>query len=88
MRGCESLSLQGEDARGPASSLRLVGMVLSGYNDGEHGSLWRETCYQLARQFQHPYLRAVFAFLTSESKDFKQVGSIAAALMDSSLTAG
>uniref|UniRef100_A0A8C9SGH6 Missing oocyte, meiosis regulator, homolog (Drosophila) n=1 Tax=Scleropages formosus TaxID=113540 RepID=A0A8C9SGH6_SCLFO len=46
-------------------NLNVVAMALSGHTD-EKSSLWREMCSSLRLQLRSPYLRASFAFLTSE----------------------
>lgn len=46
----------------------MLAMALSGYS-GRKRSLWRKTCEAAAGDLQHPYLRAVFDFLTAEPED-------------------
>lgn len=47
-------------------NLSSVAMALSGYT-GERTSMWREMCQTLKGQLTNPYMKAMFAFLTSES---------------------
>lgn len=47
-------------------NLSSVAMALSGYT-GERTSMWREMCQSLKGQLTNPYMKAMFAFLTSES---------------------
>eukprot|EP00058_Branchiostoma_floridae_P009637 XP_002595125.1 hypothetical protein BRAFLDRAFT_67907 [Branchiostoma floridae] len=53
-------------------NLNVVAMALSGYTD-EKNTLWREMCGSLRTQLGHPYLRAMFAFLTEEAEGFQDV---------------
>jgi len=48
-----------------SEQLKLVSLVLSGYEDQKSNPLWKESVGGLSGQFQHPYLRAMFVFLTS-----------------------
>ena len=47
-------------------NLSSVAMALSGYT-GERTSMWREMCQTLKGQLTNPYMKAMFAFLTSDS---------------------
>lgn len=47
-------------------NLSSVAMALSGYT-GERTSMWREMCQSLKGQLTNPYMKAMFAFLTSDS---------------------
>lgn len=47
-------------------NLSSVAMALSGYT-GERTSMWREMCQNLKGQLTNPYMKAMFAFLTSDS---------------------
>lgn len=54
-------------------NLSSVAMALSGYT-GERTSMWREMCQTLKGQLTNPYMKAMFAFLTSESHtDFHEI---------------
>lgn len=46
-------------------NLSSVAMALSGYT-GERTSMWREMCQTLKGQLTNPYMKAMFAFLTSD----------------------
>ena len=48
-------------------NLSSVAMALSGYT-GERTSMWREMCQTLKGQLTNPYMKAMFAFLTSDSE--------------------
>lgn len=47
-------------------NLSSVAMALSGYT-GERTSMWREMCQSLKSQLTNPYMKAMFAFLTSDN---------------------
>lgn len=47
-------------------NLSSVAMALSGYT-GDRTSMWREMCQNLKNQLTNPYMKAMFAFLTSDS---------------------
>lgn len=47
-------------------NLSSVAMALSGYT-GERTSMWREMCQALKSQLTNPYMKAMFAFLTSDN---------------------
>lgn len=47
-------------------NLSSVAMALSGYT-GERTSMWREMCQTLKSRLTNPYMKAMFAFLTSDS---------------------
>jgi len=50
----------------PAEHLKLVSLALAGYTeDSRTNPLWKESVAALTAQFQHPYLKAIFTFLTS-----------------------
>ncbi|KAK9501891.1 hypothetical protein O3M35_012529 [Rhynocoris fuscipes] len=49
-----------------------VAMALSGFNDDKN-SIWRESCLVSRLKLTDPYLRAVFAFLTSDSENYDLV---------------
>lgn len=54
----------------------MVAMALAGFCD-ERNSLWRQFCQMTLKDLTDPYLRAMFAFLTSEdSYDLVLVCSI------------
>ncbi|XP_077978834.1 GATOR2 complex protein MIOS-B-like [Glandiceps talaboti] len=53
-------------------NLNVVAMALSGYTDDKN-TLWREMCGTLCMQLKNPYLRAMFAFLTSDSDRYELV---------------
>ena len=79
-RAIEALQKGGEARK--ENSLAMVGYVLAGYNEGPQGALWRSRCRALAAQYDHPYLRAVFAFLTAEARDFRPLLDGALSLRD------
>lgn len=79
-RAIEALQKGGEIRH--ETSLSMVGYVLAGYNEGPQGALWRGRCRALAAQYDHPYLRAVFAFLTAEARDFRALLDGALSLRD------
>lgn len=62
-RAVESLTV---GAKKSDPNLSSVAMALSGYT-GERTSMWREMCQSLKSQLTNPYMKAMFAFLTSES---------------------
>lgn len=47
-------------------NLSSVAMALSGYT-GERTSMWREMCQSLKTRLTNPYMKAMFAFLTSDN---------------------
>jgi len=47
-------------------NLSSVAMALSGYT-GERTSMWREMCQSLKNQLTNPYMKAMFAFLTTDN---------------------
>lgn len=53
-------------------TLSTVAMALSGYT-GEKNSLWREMCSAFRSELNHPYLRAIFSFLTSETETYEEI---------------
>lgn len=57
---------------GKESNLNIVAMALSGYSEDDN-ALWGETCRKLRSQLKNPYLRAMFAFLTSENSNYEEV---------------
>lgn len=54
------------------SNLSIVAMALSGFSD-DKSSMWREHCIQSRSRLTDPYLRAMFAFLTSENENYDNV---------------
>ncbi|GAB6033307.1 hypothetical protein CHUAL_013078 [Chamberlinius hualienensis] len=52
--------------------LAMIAMSLSGYTE-DKTSLWRDMCDKLRSQLQDPYLRAMFAFLTSDNDSYEDV---------------
>ncbi|XP_064648261.1 GATOR2 complex protein MIOS-B-like isoform X2 [Lineus longissimus] len=54
------------------SNLNMVAMAISGYAD-DRNPLWKEMCGALRSELHNPYLRGMFAFLTSESDNFEDV---------------
>ncbi|CAH0752477.1 unnamed protein product [Bemisia tabaci] len=52
--------------------LNIVAMAVSGFSDSKSG-MWRELCTSSMLQLSDPYLRAMFAFLTSESDSYDGV---------------
>ncbi len=57
---------------GTEVNLNVIAMALSGFSD-EHNSLWREMCSSHSMELSHPYLRAMFDFLTTESEYYNEV---------------
>ena len=57
---------------GSEVNLNVIAMALSGFSD-EHNSLWREMCSSHSMELSHPYLRAMFDFLTTESEYYNEV---------------
>lgn len=53
-------------------SLPIVAMALSGYSENKQ-ALWSKNCKSLSAKLQNPYLRAIFAFLTTEDTAFSNV---------------
>lgn len=53
-------------------NLNAVAMALAGYNE-QTNHLWRQTCGAQRRQLSSPYLRAIFAFLASDSEYYEDV---------------
>eukprot|EP00658_Telonema_sp_P-2_P014043 TRINITY_DN15325_c0_g1_i4.p1 TRINITY_DN15325_c0_g1~~TRINITY_DN15325_c0_g1_i4.p1 ORF type:complete len:708 (-),score=86.97 TRINITY_DN15325_c0_g1_i4:133-2256(-) len=55
----------------------VVAMALSGYpqasRSSEPSKLWFDTCSHLAARLEHPCLRAMFAFLTSNEPQYREV---------------
>lgn len=62
-RAVDSLTM---GAKKSDPNLSSVAMALSGYT-GERTSMWREMCQSLKGQLTNPYMKAMFAFLTSET---------------------
>ncbi|XP_075236939.1 GATOR complex protein mio isoform X2 [Lycorma delicatula] len=54
------------------SHLNIVAMALSGYSEDKN-SMWRELCVSSRSLLTDPYLRATFAFLTSDSESYEAV---------------
>ncbi|XP_053373892.1 GATOR complex protein MIOS-like [Mercenaria mercenaria] len=52
--------------------LSMVAMALSGFTE-EKNALWRKTCTDLSQTLEHPYLRAMFAFLASDKDSYDDV---------------
>jgi len=50
----------------------VVAMALSGYSE-EKKTYWSDMCRSISTQLKRPYLRAMFAFLTTEDEDFSLV---------------
>jgi hypothetical protein len=48
------------------SLYNLIALSLSGYSPNEP-SLWQETCIHIKSQITHPYLRALFTFLSASN---------------------
>jgi hypothetical protein len=49
-----------------------MAMALAGYNENNN-FLWKQTCGAQRSQLASPYLRAIFAFLASDSPFYKEV---------------
>ncbi|XP_062596720.1 GATOR2 complex protein MIOS-like [Saccostrea cucullata] len=52
--------------------LSTVAMAIAGYTEERH-TLWRKTCLSLLQKLDDPYLRAMFAFLTSERENYEEI---------------
>lgn len=52
--------------------LNIVAVALSGFSD-DKTSLWRQQCVSAKEYLTDPYLRVMFAFLTSESESYEEV---------------
>ena len=52
------------------SDLIIVSMALAGFS-GEHNTLWTEQCKH--PQLKHPYLKAMFAFLTLDTESYGEI---------------
>ncbi|XP_023223348.1 GATOR complex protein MIOS-B-like [Centruroides sculpturatus] len=61
-----------QSSLGKESNLNIVAMALSGYSEDDN-TLWGETCGKIRSQLKNPYLRAMFAFLTSENSNYDEV---------------
>ena len=57
---------------GADSNLSVVAMALSGFTDDKN-TLWKEMCGSLRTQLKNPYLRAMFAFLTTDTDNYEEV---------------
>ncbi|XP_061193802.1 GATOR2 complex protein MIOS-like isoform X3 [Saccostrea echinata] len=55
-----------------STDLSTVAMAIAGYTD-ERNTLWRKTCMSLLQKLEDPYLRAMFAFLTSERENYEEI---------------
>ncbi|XP_014242242.1 GATOR complex protein MIOS-B [Cimex lectularius] len=55
-----------------SESHNTVSMALSGFTD-DKTSVWRESCIASRANLGDPYLRAIFAFLTSDSDNYELV---------------
>ena len=53
-------------------NLNIIAMALSGFTD-EKNSLWKEMCSSYSMELIHPYLRAMFDFLTTDSEFYNEV---------------
>ena len=53
-------------------NLKVVAMALAGFAD-EKNTLWKDTCGSIGPSLSHPYLRAMFAFLTTEGEIYDTV---------------
>ncbi|XP_025204339.1 GATOR complex protein MIOS [Melanaphis sacchari] len=53
-------------------NLSMIAMALSGYSPDKY-SMWRELCSRTREKLTDPYLRAAFAFLTSETESHDAV---------------
>ena len=63
---------QGPSPKSAGSNLNLIAMALSGFTD-EKNSLWKEMCSSYSMELSHPYLRAMFDFLTTDSEFYNEV---------------
>lgn len=72
-KALQILSTSASTATGDGKmNLNAVAMALAGYNE-HNNQLWRETCSTQRSQLASPYLRAIFAFLASDSPFYRQV---------------
>ena len=58
--------------KGAGTNLNLIAMALSGFTDDKN-SLWKEMCSSYSMELSHPYLRAMFDFLTTDSEFYNEV---------------
>jgi len=65
MLDCDTAAASAESIA--SADLNVIAMAISGFNGDTSNSsnhLWREQCHNLGCSLAHPYLRAIFAFLT------------------------
>lgn len=68
----EILGKAPENAAGSGPPLQVVAMALAGFCDDKN-STWRQFCSSLKGKMSDPYLRAIFAFLTSDNYTYDNV---------------
>lgn len=54
------------------SSMRIAAIALSGFNQDKNG-IWRSQCIVALNQITDSHLRAIFAFLTSDTEGYESV---------------
>lgn len=52
--------------------MRIAAIALSGFNQDKNG-IWRSQCLAALDQITDSHLRAIFAFLTSDSDGYESV---------------
>lgn len=57
--------------KGGDPNLSTVVMALAGFND--RSSLWKDMCRQQRRALNDSYLKAIFAFLTTDNSDYSDI---------------
>lgn len=55
-----------------ALNLNVVAMALSGFSD-DKTSVWRQFCASNKTKLTDPYLKAIFAFLTTENHNYDNI---------------
>ncbi|KAJ8313969.1 hypothetical protein KUTeg_008530 [Tegillarca granosa] len=60
------------NTEGHSADLNAVAMALAGYTE-ERFTLWRRTCVNLLQKVKNSYLRAMFAFLSSDKDNYDEI---------------
>ena len=53
-------------------NLNVVAMALAGFTDDKN-TMWKEMCSDLLSTITHPYLKAIFYFLTTSSESYESI---------------
>ena len=56
-------------------NLKMVAMALAGYSSEQPVGLWQDMCANLGKQLAHPYLKAMFSFITCDHRDLRNIYS-------------